>query len=162
VPNDAELEISAALAERLLYASDSQSIGERGRALLLQDTAQIAALETALRGVAGLNPEAASVEIARNEELWLGPLMPGFSSQSVRELRLQAWRDSEGGLLKWSGLLQRAGGEIVPRLILDRNAPAKERGRLSVRRTTVSEISPPAPSNTGSLWSRARTSLPRG
>lgn len=142
VPDDAELDVSAALAERLLYASDSQSIGERVRALLLQDTAQIAALETALRAVAGLSPEVAAAEIAKNEELWLGPLVPGFASQSVRELRLQSWRDSKGGLLKWSGLLQPAEGEIVPRLILDRNAPAKERGRLSVRWTTVPEDLP--------------------
>ena len=126
----------------MLYASDSQSIGERVRALLLQDSAQIAALETALRAVAGLSPEAAAAEIAKNEELWLGPLVPGFASQSVRELRLQSWRDSKGGLLKWSGLLQPAEGEIVPRLILDRNAPAKERGRISVRWTTVPEDLP--------------------
>ena len=123
----------------MLYASDSQSIGERVRALLLQDTVQIAALETALRAVAGLSPEAAAAEIAKNEELWLGPLVPGFASQSVRELRLQSWRDSKGGLLKWSGRSQPAEGEIVPRLILDRTAPAKERGRLSVRWPTVPE-----------------------
>ena len=138
-PDDAELDLSAALADRLLYAEDARSVGERIRALLLQDAEQAAALERALRELAGRSPEAAAAAIAEQEELWLGALVPGFASQSLRELRVLPWRDAKGGLLKWSGLVQPATGEIVPRLLLDRNAATKDRSRLSVRWTTTPE-----------------------
>jgi hypothetical protein len=138
-PDDSELDLSAALADRLLYAGDARSVGERVRALLLPNSEQAAALEQALRELAGRSPEAAAAAIAEREDLWLGPLVPGFASQSLRDLRLLPWRDARRGLLKWSGLLQPAEGEVVPRLILDRNAPAKDRSRLSVRWTTMPE-----------------------
>jgi hypothetical protein len=138
-PDDGELDLSAALANRLLYAGDTQSIGERVRSLLLNDPAQAAALERTLRTVAGSSPEAAALAIVERDELWLGPLVPGFASQSLREIRLVSWRDTRGGLLKWSGLLASAEGGLIPRLMLDPNAPAKDRGRLTVRWTAGPE-----------------------
>lgn len=135
-PTDVELDLSAALADRLLYARDTRSIGERVRALLLQDTVQAVALEEALRAIVGRSPEDAAAAIVEQSEFWIGPLEPGFSSQSLRAIRLLTWRDAKGGVLRWSGLTPPEASGLTPRLLLDREAPSKERSRLTVRWTT--------------------------
>ncbi len=133
-PDDAELDDSAAMADRLLYAQDARSVGERVRALSLEGAAERApTLERALRGLAGRSPEEAAAAIVDDPDLWLGPMRPGFGGDRLRGLWLAPWRDARGGLLKWSGLSAPAEDGAAPRLVLDPAATSKDRARLTVR-----------------------------
>ncbi len=136
-PTNAQLDLSADLADRLLYAADFRSVAERVRSLLLDDASvQQPKLERLLRSLTGKSPEAAADAIATEPDLWLGPLTPGFASQSLRHLTLVPWRDSKNSLLKWSGLTKPEAADQIPRLVLDRNAAMKDRAQLVVRWTT--------------------------
>lgn len=136
-PTIAQLDISAALADRLLYAGDSRSVAERVRSLLLDDAAeQELRLERLLRSLAGRSPEAAAAAVAEEPGLWLGSLAPGFASQNVRRLALVPWRDGKNALLKWSGLTKPEAAAQIPRLVLDREAAVKDRAQLGIRWTS--------------------------
>ncbi|WP_376775587.1 ATP-binding protein [Rhizobium laguerreae] len=133
-PSTNELDMSAELADRLLYVSDTRAIAERVRALQLEDASSRGPeLERALRVVSGMSPEEAARRIEDQPELWLGNLKPGYASEELRRIRLTPWRDTKGGLLKWSGLAKAEGDDTTPRLILDRAATAKDRAQLTVR-----------------------------
>jgi DNA phosphorothioation-dependent restriction protein DptH len=133
-PSTSELDMSAELADRLLYVSDTRAIAERVRALQLNDAGDRGAeLERALRLVSGMSPEEAVRCIEQQPRLWLGALKPGFASEALRRIQLTPWRDTRGGILKWSGLTKPEGEDTTPRLILDRTAPAKDRALLTVR-----------------------------
>jgi len=135
-----ELDLSAELADRLLYASDTRAVSERVRALQLDDAAaHEPELERALRLVSGMSPEEAARRIEDQPSLWLGALRPGFASEALRRIQLVPWRDTKGGILKWSGLTRPEGEDTTPRLTLDRNAAAKDRAQLTVRWTTDPE-----------------------
>ena len=141
VPEDRELDLATALSERLLFAQGSRSIGDRARALLLDDPSgeKGLALERFLRDVADQSPLQATAELAGRPELWLGPLQPRFSGEALIAIRLASWRGPRGNVAKWSGLKdpEEEGGK--PRLVLDRAAPAKYQARLEVRWTTEPE-----------------------
>lgn len=144
-PTNAQLDMSADLADRLLYAGDFRSVAERVRSLLLDNApAQEPRLERLLRSLAGKSPESAAEAIAEEPELWIGPLAPGFASQSLRQLVLVPWRDNKNTLLKWSGLIRPEGADQIPRLLLDRDAAAKDRGQLVIRWTTEPDDLPAA------------------
>ena len=133
-PSTSELDLSAELADRLLYVSDTRAIAERVRALQLEDAGvREPELERALRFVSGMSPEEAARRIEEWPDLWLGTLKPGFASEELRRIHLTPWRDTKGGVLKWSGLTKAEGGDTTPRLILDRTATAKDRAQLTVR-----------------------------
>ena len=133
-PSTSELDMSAELADRLLYVSDTRAIAERVRALQLEDAGDRGPeLERALRFVSGMSPEEAARRIEEQPDLWLGALKPGFASEELRRIHLTPWRDSKGGILKWSGLAKAEGEDTTPRLILDRAATAKDRAQLNVR-----------------------------
>jgi DNA phosphorothioation-dependent restriction protein DptH len=137
-PDDAQLDLSAAVADRLLFSQDTRGLGDRIRALLLDDpTGEIAAaLERFLRGLVDLSPLASALAVVRRPDLWLGPLRPRFSGQALRMLRVSPWHDAKSVLLKWSGLIapEETGGK--PRLLLDQAAAAKDQSSLVVRWTT--------------------------
>jgi len=63
-------------------------------------------------------------------------LQPGFASQELHGFKLMAWRDAKKAVLRWSGLTRPESDDQSPRLVLDRNAPAKEQAKLTVRWTT--------------------------
>lgn len=133
-PSTSELDMSAELADRLLYVSDTRAIAERVRALQLEDAGvRGPELERALRFVSGMSPEEAARRIEKQPNLWLGTLKPGFASEDLRRIFLAPWRDAKGGILKWSGLAKAEGEDTTPRLILDRTASAKDRAQLMVR-----------------------------
>lgn len=139
-PSTSELDLSAELADRLLYVSDTRAIAERVRALQLEDSEdRNPALEKALRSAAGMSPEEAARHIEGEPDLWLGPIKPGFASDELRRLQLTSWRDAKGNVLKWSGLSRSDGEETAPRLVLDRTASTKDRAKLTVRWTTDPE-----------------------
>ena len=77
--------------------------------------------------------------LADMPDLWLGRLEPRFSGETLQAIRLLSWRGPRGDLAKWSGLAdpEEVGGKA--RLILDRDAPVKDRGQLEVRWTTEPE-----------------------
>ena len=142
VPEDSELDLAAALSDRLLFAQDARSIGDRARALLLDDPSgsKGLALECFLRDVADRSPLQATAELATRPDLWLGPLQPRFSGQALKTIRLVSWRGPKGSVARWSGLRdpEEEGGK--PRLVLDRMAAAKDQARLEVRWTTEPEL----------------------
>lgn len=136
-PSTSELDLSAELADRLLYVSDTRAIAERVRALQLDGPAERSAgLEQALRIASGMSPEEAARRIEDLPDLWLGAIRPGFASDELRRIQLSSWRDSRGSILKWSGLTKPETEDSAPRLILDRAAPSRERAQLTVRWTT--------------------------
>lgn len=138
IPDDAQLDLSASVADRLLFAQDTRGVGDRIRALLLDDpTGEIGtALERFLRDLVDLSPLASALALVGRPDLWLGPLRPRFSGQMLRMLRVSSWHDAKGALLRWSGLIapEETGGK--PRLLLDRVAAAKDQSSLVVRWTT--------------------------
>lgn len=139
-PSTSDLDVSAELADRLLYVSDTRAIAERVRSLQLKNSEDRgAALEQALRLAAGMSPEEAARCIEDRPDLWLGAITPGFASEELRRLRLTSWRDAKGNVLKWSGLTKPDGEDSAPRLVLDRNASTKDRAQLTVRWTTDPE-----------------------
>ncbi|MCJ2031319.1 ATP-binding protein [Methylobacterium sp. J-043] len=136
-PTNAQLDMSADLADRLLYAGDFRSVPERVRSLLLDNASvQEPKLERLLRSLAGKSPESAAAAIVEEPDLWLGPLTPGFASQNLRHLALVPWRDNKNALLKWSGLTRPEAADQIPRLVLDRDAAAKDRAQIVIRWTT--------------------------
>jgi DNA phosphorothioation-dependent restriction protein DptH len=141
VPSSADLDKSAELADRLLYAGDTRSVSERVRALALDDTETRALrLERALRRLSGFSPEQAANGIAEEPDLWLGPLQPGFAREALRRVILTPWRDNtRKAILRWSGLTKPESDDQIPRLVLDRNAAAKDRAQLTIRWTTDPE-----------------------
>jgi DNA phosphorothioation-dependent restriction protein DptH len=133
-PSTGELDLSAELADRLLYVSDTRAIAERVRALQLEDVgSQAPRLERELRSVSGMSPEEAARRIEKQPDLWLGVLRPGFASEELRRIHLTPWRDTKGAVLKWSGLGKSDGEDTSPRLVLDREATGKDRAQLVVR-----------------------------
>ena len=164
VPHDGELDLAAAISERLLFAQEIRSIGDRVRALLLDDPSGKSGptLERFLRDVADRSPLQAAAELANRPELWLGRLQPRFSGEALRAIRLTSWRAPKGNVARWSGLLdaEEEGGK--PRLILDRAAPAKDQARLEVRWTTAPIRSPRGRSSIASpSWPATKSWLNR-
>jgi hypothetical protein len=106
VPEDSELDLAAALPDRLLFVQNARSIGDRVRGLLLDDPSgeKGLALERFLRDVADLGPLQATSELAKRPALWLGPLQPRFSGDALRTMRLVPWRGPKGNVARWSGL----------------------------------------------------------
>ncbi|WP_212742100.1 ATP-binding protein [Sphingomonas sp. 3F27F9] len=140
VPDENDLDLSGALAERLLYAHDDRSIGDRVRGLLLAndpDGDQAAALESFLRDSAGRGPLQILNCLNGRPDLWLRAIDPQFTGADVRALRLSSWRTGAGKLVGWSGLRPtEETGDERPRLVLDRAAATKDQGRLEVRWAT--------------------------
>lgn len=130
----AELDLSTAMADRLLFPQDAGTVGERIRALMLDNTLEeVANLERFLRSLAGRRPEEVAAAVADRAELWLGPLKPSFSGEALRKIVLTSWRKPSGGMHSWSGLKLPGECAIKPVLLLDRQAPAKDQAKLTVR-----------------------------
>ncbi|AHF86629.1 hypothetical protein RLEG3_12220 [Rhizobium leguminosarum bv. trifolii WSM1689] len=131
-----ELELSVAMADRLLFPSDARTMGERVRALLLEnEPEEVANLERFLRPLAGRNPEHVAATVAERPEFWLGALKPRFSGAALKKIILSSWRKPNGGMQTWSGLRLPGEEALKPILLLDRQLPSKDRAKLTVRWT---------------------------
>jgi hypothetical protein len=136
-PGESDLDLSAALADRLLFAHDDRSLSDRVRALLLAEDEQAVALESFLRDVAGCSPLQTLERLVKRPDLWLGRINPRFMGTQVQALRLASWRTTANKLVGWSGLKQlNTDPGDRPSLVLDRSASTKEQGRLEVRWTS--------------------------
>jgi hypothetical protein len=71
--------------------------------------------------------------------MWLRRLQPRFSGEALQTIKLLPWRGPRGDLAKWSGLKEPDEPGGSPRMILDREAPTKDKGQLEVRWTTEPE-----------------------
>ena len=67
--------------------------------------------------------------IAENEELWIGNLRPEPPAQSIRGIDLTSWRNRNGAIAKWSGLVQGGDENEPPALVL--RPDADQSGRFS-------------------------------
>jgi hypothetical protein len=134
---DRQLDLAAALSERLLFAQDARSIDDRVRALLLDDPTgeKGPALACFLRDIAGQSPLQAMATLVGRPDLWLGAIDPRFSGEELRAIRLVSWRGPSGSVARWSGLRDAEVEGSKPRLILDRTAAAKDQARLELRWT---------------------------
>ncbi|ANL49724.1 AAA domain-containing protein (plasmid) [Rhizobium phaseoli] len=131
-----ELDLSVAMADRLLFPSDARTVGERVRSLLLDNKPEdVANLERFLRPLAGRSPEEAAAAIAERPEFWLGSLKPRFSGEELQKIILSSWRKPNGGMQAWSGLRLPGEDSLKPTLLLDRDLTPKERAKLTVRWT---------------------------
>lgn len=136
-PSTAELDLSTAMADRLLFPQDSGTVSERIRALMLDNSPEeVATLERFLRSLAGRRPEEVAAAVADRAELWLGPLKPRFSGEGLLKIELASWRKPSGGMHSWSGLKLPSEEALKPVLLLDRQATAKDQAKLTVRWTT--------------------------
>ena len=67
--------------------------------------------------------------LAENEELWIGNLRPEPPAQSIRGIDLTSWRNRNGAIAKWSGLVQGGDENEPPALVL--RPDADQSGRFS-------------------------------
>jgi DNA phosphorothioation-dependent restriction protein DptH len=85
------------------------------------------------------SPLQAAQALAGRPDRWLGPLRPRFSGEVLQAIKLFPWRGPRGDLAKWSGLADPVEPGGKPRLILDRDAPARDKAQLEVRWNTEPE-----------------------
>ena len=67
--------------------------------------------------------------LAEKEELWIGNLRPEPPAQSIRGIELTSWRNRNGAIAKWSGLVEDGDENEPPALIL--RPDADQSGRFS-------------------------------
>lgn len=142
VPTEDELNMAAAVSDRLLFHPDAQPARDRVNALILGNAQQEAFLEAFLRRVDSCNPFEAVSSLRDNRDLWLGPLQPRFSGQALQRIELTAWRKPNGEPQRWSGLIGGDEEGSPLRLVLDRGLSARDQKRLEVRWTTEPETMP--------------------
>ena len=72
---------------------------------------------------------AALGELANKEHLWIGALRTERPADSIRGITLTSWRNRNGTIAKWSGLIDEGGAEDPPSLLL--RPDAEQSGRDS-------------------------------
>ena len=134
------LDLSRSFVERLLgTAAAGQTPGQRIASLKLQplNNDQRTGLERFLQ-LAGTKPRKFVFEkLAESKDLWIGNLKVASAPDAVLSLALVPWRQANGKLAKWSGLIQdndQTDAPLVPVLELDPNADNNGNySRLEVR-----------------------------
>ncbi|RTL43633.1 MAG: hypothetical protein EKK48_07765 [Candidatus Melainabacteria bacterium] len=144
-PDEAEIEKSVRLVERLLLATGAaQPPSSRVASLLLRDAsdAQIKELESFVRSSTGTRWTQALTDLRNKEELWLNSINPGFfGSSDLVSLELLKWRGRNDAKAQvWSGLsLSEADGGMLKIAINPTPSSAKERSKLEVRWKAIPE-----------------------
>ena len=72
---------------------------------------------------------AALERLAENEDLWIGALRTERPAQSIQGIDLTSWRNRNGTIARWSGLIEDANAEGPPAFVL--RPDADQRGRFS-------------------------------
>ena len=135
-PNEADLDKSARLVERLIPTQASRSSPEqRAAALMLgdSDTAREAKLACILREVDSLSRLDALTRLGREPDLWLNRMTPGlFDEQTLQAIEWLPWRGKTKKPAVWSGLRENDVGHLELRLNSNAEDTAN-RARLEVR-----------------------------
>ncbi len=131
-----DLDWSRLFVDRLLgYASTRLTPAKRVEALNLDDESQSksAALQRFLHG-ADMQPLSEALRtVAYQEDLWIGALQPRSPAKSLRAISLDPWRNRNGSVARWSGLVDE-GDEDPPAFVLDPEADRNGRhSTLSVK-----------------------------
>ena len=91
-------------------------------------------LERFLRSVDTRPLPAALGELANKEHLWVGALRTERPADSIRGITLTSWRNRNGTIARWSGLIEEGGAEDPPALVLRPDAERSGRdSTLEVR-----------------------------
>jgi hypothetical protein len=144
-PDEAELEKSVKLVERLLLATGaSQTPSSRVASLLLKDPSpeQSRDLESFVRSAAGRRWTEAILDLKSKHHLWLNKLDPGFfGSSKLVSLELAKWRTRPDAKPQaWSGLtMSEADDQMLKIVINPEPISAKDRSKLEVRWRAVPE-----------------------
>ena len=144
-PDDADLEHSALLVERLLPVHGSRTPPEqRVEGLSLDDDQQERAelLVQTLRRMEGAPRLDALGAIGAEPELWLNRLRPGiFDQRRLQGIDIRSWRQRNGKPYAWSGLSTTTEGDLELRLPLP-DADGAGSAKLDVRWTVQPEMLP--------------------
>ena len=144
-PDDADLEHSALLVERLLPVHGSRTPPEQrveGLALDLDQQERGKRLARVLRDMEGTPRLDILDAVASEPDLWLNQLRPGiFDQRRLQGIAVRSWRQRNGTPYAWSGLSTTADGDLELRL-----PPAGGDGtgsaKLDVRWTVQPEMLP--------------------
>ena len=130
-PNDSDvLSTSRNFVERLLSAaSSSLPPAERIDTLRLDPSSerQTGDLERFLNDVDAKPLPTALLELATREHLWIGALRTERPADSILGIELTSWRNRNGSIARWSGLIDDSDDEAPPILLL--TSEAARRGR---------------------------------
>ncbi len=86
-------------------------------------------LERFLHSVDTKPLRAALEDLAGRENLWIGVFRTEPPAQSIRDIELASWRNRNGTIARWSGLIEGADAEEPPALVL--RPDADQSGRFS-------------------------------
>ncbi len=86
-------------------------------------------LERFLHSVDTKPLRAALEDLAGHEDLWIGALRTEPPAKSIRDIELISWRNRNGAIARWSGLIEGADAEEPPALVL--RPDADQSGRFS-------------------------------
>ena len=131
-----DLEQSRLFVNRLLGPASARfAPSTRVEALNLDDRGSDdgAALLRLLRSVDTQPLSVALEKVADNEALWIGALRMKPPSRSLEAIKLDRWRNSNGRIARWSGLVEQ-GDDEPPALVVDLNATRNDKhSALNVR-----------------------------
>ncbi len=144
-PDEAEIEKSVKLVERLLLATGAaQTPSSRVASLLLKDATpdQIRDLESFVRSAAGRRWTDALLSLKSKPDLWLNKIDPGFfGSSELVSLELIKWRtriDAKPPV--WSGLIMSEADDQMLKIVINPEPmSAKDRSKLEVRWKAIPE-----------------------
>ena len=104
--NEADLDISARMVERLLLDGGfGSTVNARIKSLMLTDSdeTQEQNLKRFLTKAIDTPTEKALVKLEQTTPLMIGSLTPEFSSQELLKIELKTWRTTSSKVAKWSG-----------------------------------------------------------
>ena len=136
-----ELNTSRMFVERLLgTAGSSLAPGARIEAIRLDRSSEreTGDLERFLHAVDSKPLLAALGQLADKEHLWVGSLRTERPADSIRGIELTSWRNRNGTIAKWAGLIEEGRAEEPPALIL--RPDADQSGRDAILDRQVGRI----------------------
>ena len=139
--NEADLDISARMVERLLLDGGfGSTVNARIKSLMLTDSdeTQEQNLKRFLTKAIDTPTEKALVKLEQTTPLMIGSLTPEFSSQELLKIELKTWRTTSSKVAKWSGLSDN--GDSIPSFHIDPEATStKQYSKLEIRWETKPE-----------------------
>ena len=137
---EGDLQASRLFVDRLLGTAGARlAPSARIKTLNLDDESESAkgALERFLHSVDSKPLFTALAQLADKNDLWIGALRTKAPAQSLEDIELTVWRNRNGSIAKWSGLVEQD-AEEPPALIFDPDADHNgKHSTLEVRWRTV-------------------------